>query len=90
MNQTLKSRVYGKGTQEQVDFIAKKGGMNEEEKTMFQMFHDGKSDLYIQNTMNLSPAAMADIEHEVSSKLCLALFYCINKIIYLEGNFEKK
>lgn len=78
MNQILKDTVYGKGTQRQVNFMAEIGGMNEEERQMFQLIHEGKSDIYIQQEMSLSRKAYERIEELVRSKLLIACFECIN------------
>lgn len=78
MNQILKDAVYNKGTQKQLDFMAKIGGMNEEEKKVFQLTHEGKSDLYIQDELNLSRKNYDRIIESVRAKLLLAVFECIN------------
>lgn len=78
MNQNLKDCVYGKGNDEQVDFMAKMGGMNDEEKKFFIMLHKGKSDTFIQDELGISRSAFIKIENSVRSKLCIAIFDCIN------------
>lgn len=78
MNQVLKDTIYGKGTQRQVDFMASIGGMNEEEKNLFQLIHEGKSDIFIQESMGLSRKSYDRVEESVRAKLLLAVFECIN------------
>ena len=78
MNQALKDAVYNKGTLRQVNFMAAVGGMNEEEKEIFQLIHEGKTDIYIQQELNLSRKAYARIEEAIRAKLLLAVFECIN------------
>lgn len=78
MNQTLKDTVYGKGTKRQVEFMAELGGMNEEEKEMFYLIHEGKPDQVIMDCMNLSKRSYARVEESVRAKLLLAIFDCIN------------
>lgn len=79
MNQTLKNTVYGKGTLEQVRFIAELGGMNEEEQKLFELLHFGKSDLFIQEELNISQKTYKRIEESVRAKLTIAIFTCINR-----------
>lgn len=78
MNQTLKETVYGKGTKRQAEFMAELGGMNEEEKEMFFMMHEGKTDQVIMDYMNLSKRSYKRVEESVRAKLLLAIFDCIN------------
>ena len=77
MNQILKDTVYGKGTQRQVDFMAQLGGMNEEEKKLFQMIHEGKSEVVIQDLLSLSRKSYERVEESVRAKLLIAVFECI-------------
>lgn len=84
INKTIKQIVYGKGTNEQIDFLAKLGGMNEEETNVFKMLHNGESDIYIMMKTNLSNRSYAKVEQNVRSKLAIAIFTCINKTIDLE------
>lgn len=78
MNQVLKDRVYRMGTQKQVDYISKIGGMNEEEYNVFNLIHHGYTDLYIQEELNLSRKSYDRIIESVRAKLLLAVFECIN------------
>lgn len=78
MNQNLKDCVYGKGNQKQVDFIAEIGGMNKEEKTVFNLLHEGKSDTFIQDELGVSRSAYIKLEDSVRTKLTVAIFHCIN------------
>ena len=78
MNQIIKDVVYGKGNRQQVGFIAHIGGMNEEEASVFQLIHEGKTELFIQNELNLSCKAYKRIEESVRAKMLLAIFDCIN------------
>ena len=78
MNQVLKDSVYKKGTIRQVDFMAEVGGMNEEERAIFHLIHEGKTDIYIQQELSLSRKAYARIEESIRAKLLLVVFECIN------------
>ena len=82
MNQILKDSVYNRGTQKHVDFLAALGGMNEEEKKVFQMTHDGKSDTFIQDEIGVSRKTYDRIMEAVRAKLLLAVFECINNCMY--------
>lgn len=78
MNQNLKNVVYGKGSQKHIDFMAEIGGMNDDEKAVFQMLHERKIDEVIQAELGLSKSAYIQIEESVRSKLLVAVFECIN------------
>lgn len=80
INQTIKEVVYGKGTNEQIMFLAELGGMNEEETELFKMLHDCKSDIYIMQKLNLTNRSYAKIEQSVRSKLTIAVFTCISRV----------
>ena len=78
MNQILKDKVYHLGTPKQVEFMAELGGMNEEEKKIFRLIHDGKSDLFIQEEIGISKNGYVRVEEAIRAKLLLAVFDCIN------------
>lgn len=78
MNQYLKDIVYGKGTQKQIDFLAKIGGMNEEETKILNLIHQQETDLDIQFEMGMDKKTYARVEESVRAKLLLAIFECIN------------
>lgn len=78
MNQVLKETVYGKGTQEQVEFIQNLGGMNPTEKQIFQMLHDGKGDLDIQMDLALDRKTYERMVYNVRQKTAIAVMSCIN------------
>lgn len=84
MNQILKDTVYNKGTRKQVNFLAEIGGMNDEEKEIFNLIHAGKTDAYIQDSMNLTRRTYERIEESIRAKLLLAIFECIN--CHMEDN----
>lgn len=78
MNQYLKDIVYGKGTQKQIFFLAKIGGMNEEETKILNLIHNQETDLDIQLEMGMDKKTYARVEESVRAKLLLAIFECIN------------
>lgn len=78
MNQCLRDRVYNRGTKRQAVFLAERGGMNEEERKIFLLIHEGKSDLFIMDTVGLSRKSFERIEESIQAKLLLAVFECIN------------
>ena len=78
MNQIIKDIVYGKGTQKQLDFLSKIGGMNEEETKIFNLIHQQQTDLDIQLEMGMDKKTYARVEESVRAKLLLAIFECIN------------
>lgn len=85
MNQTLKDKVYGKGTRKQLMFLAKCGGMNEEQVTLMLLAHDGKSDSCIEDMMNISKDTRKRIEDAIAAKLAIAVFHCIDVTMDCEG-----
>lgn len=85
MNQAVKSAVYGKGTQRQLCFLADTGGMNDEERRLLQMIHDGKGDLDIQETLGLDRKARERVEESVRAKLTIAIFHCIDFTMWEEN-----
>lgn len=88
MNAILKESVYGKGTQRQVDLMAYLGGMNDEETTMFNLLHKGKTETFICGEMHLSSHNSYErIESAVRAKLLIAVFACIN---YAEDHMTKE
>lgn len=78
MNQIIKDVVYGKGNRQQVEFLSRIGGMNDEETEVLHMLHDGRTELYIQEDMSLDRKAYKRVEESVRAKLLLAIFECIN------------
>lgn len=84
MNQAVKDTVYRLGTQTEVDFMAALGGMNDEEKQMFQMWHDGINDLDIQEELGMSKNAFAAVEKRVRNKLLVAVFSCIHYRMFVQ------
>lgn len=78
MNQVLKDTIYSMGTQRQVNYMAMLGGMNDEERRMFQLIHEGRTDLYIQTELNLTRETYKKIEDSVRKKLLVAVFSCID------------
>lgn len=80
INKTLKEIVYGKGTIEQIEFLAELGGMTEEETELFKLLHYGKSDLYIMQKLNLSNRPFLKVEQNVRLKLTIAVFTCISRV----------
>lgn len=78
MNQILKDRIYRYGNQKQIDLIAKLGGMNEEETKVFNLDHQGHTDLYIQEELGIGKKCLGRIEQSISAKVKLAVFDCIN------------
>lgn len=78
MNQVLKDTVYNRGTKKQALFMARIGGMNEEETEIFLMLHAGKSDQVIMDVQGLSRKSYLRIEESIRAKLLLAVFECIN------------
>ena len=78
MNQVLRRRVYGKGTQRELDYIAQVGGMNAVEREVFMLLHDGHDAEYIKAELYIDRKKYDEIENAISTKLAIAVFYCIN------------
>lgn len=77
MNQILKDCVYTLGSDEEVEFIAMLGGMNDEDKKVFNLLHLNENDLDIQAELGLSKEAYKRIEDSVRKKVLIAVFKCI-------------
>ena len=78
MNQTLKERFYGKGNGLQMKWVAKAAGLNEKEAQMFWAWHQGKSDLEIEEEMCLDKDARIRIERLISPKITAAILHAID------------
>lgn len=79
MNPVLKERVYRLGTQEQVDWLKWFSGMNEEESEMYQMYHDGRNDLDVEQALSITKSTRADMEDLVAKKLAFGLIICADR-----------
>lgn len=78
MNQTLKTFVYALGTTEQIEFLAKLGGMTDIEREFFRLSHEQKTDLYIMEELHISRKRYDVIYQSVRLKTAVAVFDCIN------------
>ena len=78
MNQILKDAIYTNGTDEQAAFIAKLGGMTPAEIEVFNLLHNGESDVYIQIKLGLSRKAYDKIADQVRRKTFGAVMQCID------------
>lgn len=58
--------------------MAELGGMNKEEKEIFILIHEGKTEAYIQDVKELSRKSYERLEENIRSKLLIAVFECIN------------
>lgn len=83
MNQILKS-LYGYGTKRHITFIEEVGGMNDEERKVFEMLHEQYTDVSIQMLLGLDRKSYERIESSVRAKLLLSVFECINH--YMEDS----
>lgn len=79
MNQILKRRVYKLGNPDQVDYVAKRGGMDTTETEIFRRLHAGESDLQIQGELGLSDSVYEDMELSVSLKTAVGVLMCIEQ-----------
>ena len=78
MNQVLKRCVYSLGSDDQVEYIAKVGGMSQTERDVFVRLHRGETDLSIQTDLNMSDSTYQTIETSVRLKLAVAVLNCID------------
>lgn len=78
MNQTIKEIVYKKGNSKQINFIAEIGGMTTEEKEVFKLIHEGRSDEYIIDVLGMTRKSYKKVEDAMRTKMVVALFECIN------------
>lgn len=78
MNPILKESVYGKGTQEELDFVMRIGGMNAAEKQIMQLWHDNRlNDDGIQLELGLDRKAYERIANNARQKTAIAVMSCI-------------
>lgn len=87
MNQVLKKTIYGKGNNQQIEFLEKLTGMNAEECEVFERLHKQESDLEIQTEMGLDKKAFALIEELLRVKLAIGVIECINYTMDNKGKF---
>lgn len=78
MNQVLKRCVYSLGSDAQVEYIAKVGGMTDVEKEIFYRMHRGDTDLTIQTDLCMSDSAYQINETAVRLKVAIAVLHCID------------
>lgn len=78
MNQVLKDHVYSMGCMAEVRFLAEIGGMNDEEQRVFELYHEGKTDLFVQEELGIDKKTLSRIEESVRTKLTVAIIKCIN------------
>ena len=78
MNQIIKRTVYGKGNNQQIEFLEELTGMNDEEREVFERLHRQESDLTIQTEMGLDKKSFALIEELLRVKLAIGVIECIN------------
>ena len=86
MNQILKRRVYKLGTPDQIDYVAKRGGMDATEAEIFRRLHAGEADLQIQGELGLSDSVYEDLELSVSLKTAVGVLMCIEQCRQLDLN----
>ena len=86
MNQILKRRVYKLGTEDQLAYVAKRGGMDDTEAEIFRRLHKGESDLQIQGELGLSDSVYEDLELSVSLKTAVGVLMCIEQCRQQEIN----
>lgn len=78
MNPTMKDRFYGKGNEDQVAWVERFAGLNEQESIMFRLWHKGKSDADIEDIMNLDKDARTRLENLIIPKVTAAVLYAIS------------
>lgn len=84
MNQVIKRVIYTKGTPEQVDYIAKIGGMSDDEREVLRCWHDAKTDLFMQEEIGCDKKALSDIEICTRMKVAIAVFRCIDRCMEMD------
>ena len=78
MNPVLKDAVYGKGSQEELEFVMRIGGMNTAEKQIVQLWHDNRlNDDGIQLELGLDRKTYERIANNARQKTAIAVMSCI-------------
>lgn len=82
MNQVLKNSVYRIANQKQVDYIAEKADLSEEEKQILIMWHKGINDLDIMEELYISKNAYEATEMIIKTKVAVSVFGCIDRCMW--------
>lgn len=78
MNPVMKDRFYGKGNADQVAWVERFGGLNDQEIALFECWHLGKTDTEIEEILNLDKDARIRLESLVIPKITAAVLYAIS------------
>lgn len=78
MNKIMKDRFYGKGNADQMAWVIRFAGLNDQEERMFRAWHDGKTDEDIEAEMHLNKDARERLEDLITPKVTAAVLYAIS------------
>lgn len=84
MNQTLKDRFYSNGNIRHVKYVAKTGGMTEEEAELLKLLNEKRDDHYIMDALCIDKNKLQALEKNVSIKTAYAILHAIEFCIRYE------
>lgn len=77
MNQCLQSCVYTMGNRKQCEYIAELGGMNDEEREIYLMLHEGTTADAIQGLRPIDRKAYEKVEDSIRKKFAVGVIACV-------------
>lgn len=84
MNQTLKDRFYSNGNARHVKYVAKKGGMTDEEADLLKLLNEKRDDHYIMDSLAIDKNRLQALEKSVGIKTAYAILHAIDFCIQYE------
>lgn len=84
MNQTLKDRFYSNGNSRHVKYVAKKGGMTDEEADLLRLLNEKRDDHYIMDSLSIDKNRLQALEKSVGIKTAYAILHAIDFCIHYE------
>lgn len=84
MNQTLKDRFYSNGNSQHVKYVAKKGGMTDEEADLLKLLNEKRDDHYIMDALSIDKNRLQALEKSVGIKTAYAILHAIDFCIQYE------
>lgn len=84
MNQTLKDRFYSNGNSRHVKYVAKMGGMTDEEADLLKLLNEKRDDRFIMDALSIDKNRLQALEKNVSTKTAYAILHAIDFCIQFE------
>lgn len=84
MNQTLKDRFYSNGNSRHVRYVAKMGGMTNEEADLLKLLNEKRDDHHIMDSLAIDKNRLQALEKSVGIKTAYAILHAIDFCIQYE------